>query len=344
MKVVISVRPMHSGSSTRGIGAYTRELVHALTARFPADSYIPTSRDFYTLGADVVHYPFFDPFFLTLPWMHSIPTVVTIHDLIPLKYPKHFPAGIKGVIKWNIQKNIVKRVNHILTDSMASKKDIENILGISPDKVTVVPLAAAGDELVPSLIPVVKKEYGLPGKYILYVGDINWNKNVPGLVRAFGQAHLPDTHLLLVGKAFVSAGSIPEMKALRKAMKDSGKEDLIHTIGYVPSHHLPVIYSCAELYVQPSWDEGFGLPLLEAMKAGCPVVASDRGSLPEVGGDAVVYCDPESTMKDTIERVMSSPDIRRKLVRNGKKRVKSFTWEKAAEETRKVYEKVMGRV
>ncbi len=341
MKVVISVKLMQSGSKNRGIGAYTRELVGALTSRFPSDKFIPTSHEYYNLGADLVHFPFFDPFFLTLPLFHRLPMVVTIHDLIPLKYPRHFPRGLRGSLKWQVQKLAVKKADHLITDSVASQKDIVRILGVDPSKVAVIPLGPSGDKLDLKQLPLVQKTYHLPEKYLLYVGDVNWNKNVPGLIKAFAELKDDDVHLVLVGKTFLLKANLPELKAVNRAIQSSGKKERIHLLGYVPPSHLPAIFKLATLYVQPSWDEGFGLPLLEAMLVGCPVVSSDKGSLPEVGGDAVAYFDPAENMSAVIGKVLSSPKLRSSLTEKGREQVKKFNWQVTAQATRSVYEKVL---
>ena len=331
---------MQTSSKNRGIGSYTRELINALAVLNKEDKIIPTSHDYFSLGADLVHFPFFDPFFLTLPLRRPLPTVVTIHDLIPLKYPSHFPRGLKGEIKWRLQKLKVKGVEQIVTDSQASKQDIVRILGVSKDKVTVIPLASASDPLEKSMIPKVKLAYSLPERFILYVGDINWNKNVVGLINNFSRLDSKSTHLVLVGKSFVGP-VVPELRAIKRAISKSQSKDRIHLIGYVPSHHLPAVYRLADIYCQPSLDEGFGLTLLEAMKVGCPVVSSDRGSLKEVGGPGALYFDPEKNMLAALNKALSSRALRAKLSALGTKRSKEFTWEKTATLTHKVYEKVL---
>jgi glycosyltransferase involved in cell wall biosynthesis len=128
-----------------------------------------------------------------------------------------------------------------------------------------------------------------------------------------------------------------------KAITDSGRADRIIQLGYVPGHHLSILYSLATLYVQPSWYEGFGLPILEAMKFGCPVASSDRGSLSEVGGSAVAYFDPGKNMGEVIRELLASSAKREELGLLGIARAKEFTWEKAARATHAVYERVLSQ-
>src|SRR4030066_391797 len=131
MKIALDISPLGSRHKFRGTGSYTQSLKNALIKYFPQYEYI----SFIKLpkkfkSADLIHFPYFDPFFLTLPMMRKLPTVVTVHDLIPLLFPQNFPAGFKGKIKWQIQKNILKRVNAVITDSESSKKDIVRLTGI----------------------------------------------------------------------------------------------------------------------------------------------------------------------------------------------------------------------
>jgi glycosyltransferase involved in cell wall biosynthesis len=341
MKVVICTSVLKNGSKTRGVGAYTRELLSVLRKTYPKDRFIEVSGNPYTVSSDLVHYPFFDPFFQTLPWRYKQKTVITIHDLIPLKYPAHFKAGIKGRLKWYMQKYRAKYASAIITDSHSSAKDIENLMDIHKDAIHVVPLASATARTPLSMTAKVRKIYKLPEQFILYVGDINWNKNVVGLIEAFSQLKTSTEHLVLVGKVFSDKPDIPEFRAVTKAIEVSPKKDHIHVLGYIPSHHLGGIYRAATLYCQPSFDEGFGLPLLEAMKAGCPVLSSKRGSLPEVGGDAVAYFDPgKNELTSVLQSLLNSASKRTALSMKGLEQVEKFSWEQTAKLTMAVYQSI----
>lgn len=341
MKIAICTSPLSTASKTRGVGAYTRELVAAFRHAFPRDKYIETKGNPYKVEADVVHYPFFDPYFLTLPWHYPKKTVITIHDLIPLKYPAHFPVGLRGKLKWVVQKMRAQAAAAIITDSKSSARDIHEIMEIPEERIHVVPLASATSRTSYAISDKLRKLYHLPEKYILYVGDINWNKNVPGLITAFSQIQDSATHLLLVGKVFSDKPNIPEFAAVMEAINQSAKKNKIHLLGYVPSHHLGSLYRAATLYCQPSWDEGFGLPVLEAMKAGCPVISSNRGSLKEVGGEAAVYFDPQSNnWSEALDQLLASSSKRDSLAEAGLEQVKQFSWEKTAKLTHDVYVQV----
>ena len=343
MKIVFSSRPLLSGSKTRGVGVYTRELVSALQKDFSRDSFSVTDGNVYKSGADLVHFPYFDPYFLTLPYKKPIPTVVTIHDVIPLRFPEHFPAGYRGKLKFILQKKSLTNVAHILTDSSSSKADIITYLGIASSQITVVPLAGSLVRATKTIEDEIAREYNLPSKYLLYVGDINWNKNVTGLIEAFSRLNQKSLHLVLVGKVFADKPNIPEYRAVMSKVSHADLHDRVHLLGYVPTHHLPYIYRHATLYIQPSWYEGFGLPVLEAMREGCPVLSSGNGSLREVGGEAVSYFDPSdmSSFVESIKSLLAKPSERKRISELGLARAKEFSWEKTAQLTYEVYEKIL---
>jgi glycosyltransferase involved in cell wall biosynthesis len=338
MKIVVPQKDLHVASNTRGIGVYSRQLSTALLKYFPGDT-ISTSGT-----GDLIHYHFFDPFARTLHIDHTIPTIVTVHDLIPLKFPTHFPVGLRGKINWFFQLRALRQASHIITDSESSKADISKIAGIAEERITVVPLGPNHTQKIGiGISDKIASGYNLPKKYLLYVGDINWNKNVVGLIKAFSEVSDHNLSLVLVGKVFSDKPNIPEYQAIEKAIAKSGVSERIMQLGFVPSHHLSVLYARAILYVQPSWYEGFGLPILEAMKHGCPVASSNRGSLKEVGGEAVAYFNPSADMTETISQLLKNPAKRQELSLLGRARAKEFTWEKSARATHAVYEQILSR-
>ncbi len=344
MKVAVSLKPIKKESKNRGIGIYTKNLLENLKKYYPSDTFTLTSNSEYHQQADLIHAPFFDPFFLTLPIYKSTPTVVTIHDLIPVKFGKQFKKGIKGRIKWYIQKRQLQKTAHVITDSENSKRDIISLLEYPENKISVVPLASPAQNslLSKEKLKQVRVRYNLPEKYLLYVGDINWNKNVEGLIKEFCHFPDPNLHLVLVGKSFKSPPT-EELNNISKLLSHCPKQNLIHIPGYIPSHHLPAVYKCSAIYIQPSWYEGFGLPILEAMKLGVPVISSNQGSLPEVGGDAVVYFDPyvSGSLKSAISKLLENPSLQKTNIQKGKIRDAHFTWKKTATGTHAVYEKII---
>lgn len=352
LRLEIIAKTPYAGSGPRGIDVYATHLYNELASTYSRDNTFLSRDKPSQHPVDLVHYTFFDPFFLTL-WSRSYKSkfIVTVHDLIPLKFPAHFQVGIRGKLKWLLQRSALSRAAAVITDSECSKHDISLLAGISPEKIFVVPLAAGRTTVNEKMVRTVRKEYNLPDRYLLYVGDINWNKNVPGLIRAFGELSSETTHLVLVGKAFESSKGTPEYLVIDQAIKElaqkrSQQAANIHMLGFVPSHHLPAIYRGATLYVQPSWYEGFGFPLLEAMEQGVPVASSIAGSLKEVGGEYVHYFDPNvaGQMQSVLDSILTSKAKREKYLESGKVWAKSFSWERVIEETKVVYEKIVNHL
>ena len=355
IRVYINEGPLKNGNAFRGVGEYTRNLIEALGKKKNL-RLVKANED-----PEIVHYPYFDPFFLTLPLIKRRPTVVTIHDVISLIYPEYYPKGIRGWLKFQIQKFSLKSVAAVITDSKSSKKDIINYLEFPEERTFVIPLAS-GEEFkkieAEDLKLKVKKKYNLPERFILYVGDVNWNKNVEGLIRAFkhlistsevsprvklGGPSTSEVKLFLVGKAFEDK-NLPEMRLILQLIKELNLIDKIKILGYVSTKDLVGIYNLATVYCQPSFYEGFGLPVLEAMACGCPVVAANASSLPEICGKAALMVDPYdiNDIAEKIWEVISDKEIKDKLVRRGPAQAKQFSWEKTAYETYKVYQKVVG--
>lgn len=339
MRVGINISPLKSGHAGRGTGTYTRSLIEALKRNKNNIEVIEFSNPTeLNSKIDVIHYPFFDPFLLTLPRKRANPTVVTIHDVIPIVYSAHFPRGIKGELIWQMQKHIVTTVDAIITDSEASKNDIIRIFRIQPERISVIYLAA-GTEFIPQPIVEqerIRKKYSLPKKFILYVGDVNWNKNVPGLIRAVQSVRVP---LVLVGKVFLDK-TLEEVREINTLIQKFNLEDLIHKLGYVEGSDLPALYSAASLYIQPSFAEGFGLPVIEAMACGTPAVVSSKTSLSEISGPSILV-EPESP--DSIAKGIALGLSEGKVHQHDAciAWAKTFSWEKTAEETSGIYSSIL---
>ncbi len=346
MKIAIDITPLESAHRVRGVGVYTKNLVDALEKYETGHTYLYfTGKQLAPQDADIVHYPYFDPFFLTLPLVKRAPTVVTVHDLIPLVFPYKFPSGIRGALKWQVQKVSLRSVRRIIADSLSSKNDIARIAGIRKEKIDTVYLApdAAYREISdPKVLTSVRKKYSLPKHYILFVGDVNWNKNVTGLLRAFTllrkRNELAQIKLVLVGRAFGDS-ALAETQEINRLIGDNGLGHVVVTPGSIPIDELAAVYSMAAVYVQPSHYEGFGLPVLEAMACGCPVVSTNTSSLKEIAGPALqVSPKPEDIctgISDMLER-------KRKVQSDRQfEWVKKFTWKKVAGDTVAAYERVL---
>ena len=346
MKIAIDATPLETGHKRRGIGIYTRKLVEALKRVDKANEYILFSRGQKLPKVDLVHYPYFDLFFLTLPVKKPYKTAITIHDLIPLVFPQFFPPGIRGKIKFQIQKFSTRNISGIITDSENSKKDIIRFLNFPVDKVNVVYLAA-NEIFRPILdkgfLAKVKRKYNLPEKFILYVGDVNLHKNLKRLFEAIAKVDLP---LVAVGEALTD-DNLKETKQLLLEIERLGISKKVHRLGFVPEEDLVGVYNLATLLVEPSLYEGFGLPVLEAMACGLPVACSNTSSLPEVGGQAPVYFNPghvddlASAILKIVEWSQNDKSKYDELKFKGIEQAKKFSWEKTAKETIKVYQKVV---
>lgn len=343
--ILIDTTPLSGGHAIRGVGTYTRLLIEALQKLPDLEVYLSGQNELKG-KPDLVHYPFFDLFFPTLPLIRTSKTVVTIHDVIPLLFPQYYPVGKKGRLAFYRQKILLNTVEAILTDSATSKQDIIKELGIAEHKITVVPLAAnpalqAADE---NQIKKVKKTFSLPKEYVLYVGDINYNKNIPQLIKAM--KGLPaQMHLVLVGKNFIPQ-EIPEWRWIEAQIALSDVAERVHMITNIASDDtdtMSAIYSGAVCYVQPSLYEGFGLPVLEAMQCNTPVIASNRSCLPEVGGGVIELAEPMAeAFAETITHVRAWSETKREQVlRKQRQWVKHFSWEQTAEQTAAVYKRIL---
>jgi len=369
MRIAIDSGPLESGHKVRGIGMYTKELVKALNEKTEKLKNLKIEAvDFRKADLskyDVVHYTHFNPYFLTLPRTKPAREVITIHDLIQLVYPKQYAAGLKGKFRYYLQKSLIKRVDAIIAVSETTKKDIIRLLGIRPKKITVIHEAPRkvfkklSKDTTALRSAVVK--YKLHNKFVLYVGDINYNKNILGLIKACRIAKIP---LVICGKQaldietrgvdlpslrgprdwvrFIFGKPHPELAHYKELIKEFKSNNNIYRLGFVPDSELVAIYNLATVYVQPSFYEGFGLPVLEAMACETPVVVARNNALVEVADKAALVADPKDSKEiaEKILEVFNNSSVKIKLVREGIRRVKDFSWEKTAKETMEVYRKV----
>ena len=353
MKIAIDISPLKIGHflqhRVRGTGFYLDNLKKSLLEYYPQNQYI-----FFTRGenvpkdVDLVHYPYFEPFFLTLPIFNRHKTVVTVHDLTPLVFPGNFPGGFKGNLRWQIQKSGLKKANAIITDSRSSKSDLVDYAGIDKDKINVIYLASGKefkriDDIKKKA--ELRKKYELPDKFVLYVGDVTWNKNLPGLLLAAKKDRIP---LVMVGKALINTNydkTNPWNKDLDMVRILADADRNIIRLGFVPTEDLVTLYNIASVFVMPSLYEGFGLPLLEAMACGCPVVTSKNGSIPEVVGDAAFFVDANdvNSIAHGITKIFTDTSLQKDLSAKGFKRAQKFSWQKTAEETVGVYQKILNK-
>ena len=340
MKVAINTSPLQTGHKVRGVGSYTQKLIEALKKGnydinfdFFQDPASPPP-------ANVIHYPYFDLFFHTLPSKTKTSRVVTIHDVIPLVFPSYFPSGIKGYINFFFQKRALKNTGYIICDSQTSKKDIIDKLSYPEEKIKVIYLAA-GENFKPeknlNKLETIKRKYKLPKDFILFVGDVNWNKNLDNLVRA---VKIANVNLVMVGSALCNS-NLYETQQINKLIRKLKLENKITKTGFVSEEDLISIYNLANLTLLPSFYEGFGLPVLESMACGTPVVCSKVASLAEIGNEMATFCDPQDP-KDIVQKIESilalGQNQRASLATKLTDYASTFTWKKVADQTVKVYE------
>lgn len=353
MRVGINITPLENANKYRGVGSYTRNLVESLEQtglnllKFKNISEIN--------NVDVIHYPWFDLFFRTLPLRQKFPIVVTIHDVMPLVFPSHHPVGVKGRVNLYFQKLALKKCRLIITISNASKKDIVKYLGVKEHKIKVIYQASAEQfKPLPDTSKLqFKRRLKLPDRFLLYVGDANYVKNLPFLIEGFKtlleDGKFKDLKLVLIGGVFlkkVDDIDHPELLSLKKTnqlIRQFNLEDKIIRPGRVSDEDLAGFYNLATIYIQPSLYEGFGLPVLEAMSCGCPVVCSNAASLPEVGGDAPLYFKPTDMegFVSLVSQLLMSRSLSNKLTGLGLKRAAKFSWKKVTEETVNAYKEAI---
>lgn len=261
------------------------------------------------------------------------PAVMTIHDTYYVYYPEN--VSKIELFTWYILNRLsVRKAKKIITGSESAKKDIVKAFKVGEKKVDVT-YAAVEDcfhtHYSKEEIEAIKQKYGLGEKYLLSVAIMRSNKNIARLLEAFNilkmQYHLAE-QLVLVG-------------TVSQPFKRLKQKDVILT-GYVPQKDIPLLYRGASLLVYPSFFEGFGLPVLEAMASGIPVVAAKATSLPEVIGEAGVLFNPFDIqdIADKVYMVLSNKELREELVKRGLKRVKEFSWKQTAEQTLRIFENI----
>jgi glycosyltransferase involved in cell wall biosynthesis len=367
MRVAIDARKLHDF----GIGTYIRNLLRHL-ARIdattdyvllcaPADMHVPP-----TLGPnfravlepspnysireqwhvplvlrrekpDVYHAPHY-----VLPAAVMSPSVVTIHDCIHLMFPQYLPNRRAYLYARAVMWAAARRADAILTVSEASKRDILRFFDVKPEKVVVVHNAIDERFWTPPAeedVARVRERYQLQHGFVLYAGNIKPHKNLVRLIEAFDEIRRGDFEEM---KLVIIGDEISKMPALRRAVHQHHLHKHVRFLGYVSDETLAILYRLAAAFVFPSIYEGFGLPPLEAMASGTPVVTSNVSSLPEVTGDAAVLVNPHDTgsIVAGVRRVLSDPAFADQLRQKGPVRAREFSWERSVAKTRDLYERV----
>jgi glycosyltransferase involved in cell wall biosynthesis len=284
---------------------------------------------------DVLHSPDFIP-----PAGARCPTVITVHDLAFLLYPRFLTR--ESARYYGQVDEAARTAAHIIAVSESTKRDTVRLLGVPEEKITVIYEAAH-----PLFTPVTNEEalararahYDLPEEFILFVSTIEPRKNIPTLLRAFRRLrdnYKSQATLVIAGHR---GWLVEEVDAVIEELQLG---NTVRCLGGVPNEELVFLYNAAKLFVLPSFYEGFGLPPLEAMACGTPVIVSDTSSLPEVVGDAGWLVHPEDVEGLTVAmyRILSDENLRREMRAKGLKRAATFSWERAARQTIQVYRKV----
>ena len=374
-----------------GIGRYTRELIRALVAEAPHNHYtlfsarppavLPVA-DSLPVAPNVAHRPapvderwlyrlwyragvplpvqlftgridlFHSPDFVLPPVRGDVPTLLTVHDLSFVHYPATFPAKLVAYLNRVVPRSVA-RASHILADSESTRRDLAAVWRVPDDKVTVLH-SGVNERFRPvtdaATLGAVRARYGLGDRpYVLTVGTVQPRKNYELLVRAFRSVaeSLPHALVIAGGRGWLSNG-------LRAEIDRQGLAERVLLPGFVDDADLPALYSAADLFVFPSLYEGFGLPLLEAMACGVPVISSDASSLPEVattggattGGEpAALLLSPgdEAAWTAAMLRLLGDAAARQPLIEAGRAQVGRFTWGRAARQLAALYERLLAR-
>lgn len=285
------------------------------------------------MRADLLHMPAD-----VAPLFSPCPVVVTIHDANFRRFPETYDPGYRRYARLAFSLS-ARRSARVITDSGYSARDMEKYFSARPEKVSVVHLGVSGAPDTPA-----SQEARDESPYILFVGKIEPHKNVRRLVEACARLResnegIARDHRLVVAGGF---GRDHEQVVAEIARRRLG--NVVETTGRVDQTRLEQLYRHASVFAFPSLNEGFGFPPLEAMARGVPVVAAAAGSLPEVLGDAALYCDPldPGDIASALSRVLLDEPLRQRLVGSGYERVKQFTWERTARATLEIYRGVLG--
>ncbi len=271
-----------------------------------------------------------------------IPLVVTVHDLSFVHFPETLPPAKALYLKW-LTRTSVRRAHHVIAVSESTRRDVIAWSGIPARKVSTVPngVSPRFRPLPPDEVRAWREKKGLPARFILYVGTLQPRKNVDTLIRAYarwrGRARTSPPPLILAG----AKGWYYE--DLFRLTASLGLEEAVHFPGYIPPEELPYWYNAATLFAYPSLFEGFGLPVLEAMACGTPVVAAATSALPEVVGDGGLLLPPKDVdaWAQALASLLSDPARRDELRGRGLQRAKRFSWERTARETVAVYHRLL---
>jgi glycosyltransferase involved in cell wall biosynthesis len=276
-----------------------------------------------------------------LPWLRPCPTIVTIYDLSFIYYPEAFPAWQRLYL--NVQTaHACRRAHQLITISESGRQDVQRRFGVPPARIGVVRpgVNPAFQPLPPDAVTRFRQEQNLPERFILHVGTLQPRKNLPLLLEAFAQLLAPDVELVLVGgKGWLFEEIFAKVEAL-------GLQERVRFAGYVPDEALPWWYNAATLLVFPSMYEGFGLPVVEAMACGTPVLAANSSSIPEAAGEAALYFEPDDVagLTERMALLLTDTAVSDQLRQQGPIQARQFSWARAGQETAVIYQKLLNQL
>ncbi|MBI5794158.1 glycosyltransferase family 4 protein [Candidatus Uhrbacteria bacterium] len=367
MRILVDIRHL-AHQSPSGVGVYTTELLRALfeidheheyilfsSGRVKPDLstlHLTTPNKLLNLRTLLLRHPAInwhvrepvDLIFLpnlnitTLP--QDIPTVLTLHDLSFKTYPEFYSLKMRTWHKATRPEELITQSRAIITPSMSTARDAQRLYGVPPEKTHVIPhgVSALFTQKMQAQDHGVRSRLKLPKHFALFVGTIEPRKNLIALVegvKEYRERTHDDLHLVLAG------GWGWKSHDLRRRLWKRDTQGWVRQIGYVDPHDLPALYRSAAVTVWPSIWEGFGLPVLESMASGTPVITSHTSSLPEVAGNAAIYIDPYNSrdIAEALRGLLGSTALQTQLVTRGLERAKNFTWKKAALQTLDVFRK-----
>ena len=275
------------------------------------------------------------------PLFSSCPQIISILDVSYKLFPEMFPK--KDLLKLALWGKLsIRRAKKIITISNSSKNDIINEYRILANKVEVIPLGIKDVNASDMNKSEFIEKYNLKNPYVLFVGTLQPRKNIAKLIEAFAKLKTENLKLKTSLDLVIVGRKGWDYEKILEAPDKFGVSERVKFLEDVTNEDLPLFYKNAEVFLLPSLYEGFGLPILEAMQYDCPVVTSNVSSLPEAGGDAAIYFDPNNAedIAEKIEKVISDPKLREEMVRKGKEQIKKFSWEKSAKDVIRIFETI----
>lgn len=284
--------------------------------------------------ADLFHAPHY-----VVPFGLKLPLIITIHDVIHLRFPQYFSFVKRAYARWMLSR-ACHQARAILTISEQTKQDLIMMLGAQENRIFITYSGINQryfQRLSETQLSDFRRARSLPEDYLLYVGNLKPHKNVSGLIVAW--AHLPDS-----GRPplVITGAKIDQYGELNRLVYTLHREFEVFFTGNLPDEEMPALYQCALAYVQPSWYEGFGAPPLEAMASGIPVTVSNRGASPEISGHAALIFDPAdpSDFTATLATLINDSDLRQALIKKGFYQAGKYTWDRFARKTLEVYQQI----